>query len=201
MRSAMTRRRKTITFSFLPEIAEQVREVTREEGRTMSELIREALRLYMEERERLRTIRYERAECPRGNAGGREEDTASPASSAGNSNRMSRSWPKSNGGSTDSIVPSKLPTSTFGHPPPPPYPRAPGTGAQAPRIGAGGRGNARSTQGDRGQPGDYHGIRRRHEHVPERGRINRAPGFHPVVCQGDFSRPRESDHSLQHPDA
>lgn len=39
----MTRRRKTITFSLLPEIAEQVREVTREEGRTMSELIREAL--------------------------------------------------------------------------------------------------------------------------------------------------------------
>ncbi len=31
--------------------------------------------------------------------------------------------------------------------------------------------------------------------------VNRAPGFHPVVCQGDFSRPRESDHSLQHPDA
>ena len=32
----------------------------REEGRTMSELIREALRKYMEEREWLRTIRYER---------------------------------------------------------------------------------------------------------------------------------------------
>ena len=31
MRSAMTRRRKTITFSLLPEIAEQVREVTRED--------------------------------------------------------------------------------------------------------------------------------------------------------------------------
>ena len=32
----------------------------RDEGRTMSELIREALRNYMEEREWLRTIRYER---------------------------------------------------------------------------------------------------------------------------------------------
>ena len=32
----------------------------REEGRTMSELIRETLRNYMKEREWLRTIRYER---------------------------------------------------------------------------------------------------------------------------------------------
>ena len=32
----------------------------KEEGRTMSELIREALRNYMEEREWLRDIRYER---------------------------------------------------------------------------------------------------------------------------------------------
>ena len=32
----------------------------REEGRTMSELIREALRNYMEESEWLKTIRYER---------------------------------------------------------------------------------------------------------------------------------------------
>ena len=56
----MTRRTKTITFSLLPEMAEQVQEVMREEGRTMSELIREALRNYIEEREWLRTIRYER---------------------------------------------------------------------------------------------------------------------------------------------
>ena len=41
-------------------MAEQAQDVMREEGRTMSELIREALRNYMEEREWLRTIRYER---------------------------------------------------------------------------------------------------------------------------------------------
>ena len=41
-------------------MAEQVQDVMREEGRTMSELIREALRTYMEEREWLRTIRHER---------------------------------------------------------------------------------------------------------------------------------------------
>ncbi|MXY98374.1 MAG: ribbon-helix-helix protein, CopG family [Gemmatimonadetes bacterium] len=41
-------------------MAEQVQTVMREEGRTMSELIREALRNYMEEREWLRTVRYER---------------------------------------------------------------------------------------------------------------------------------------------
>ena len=56
----MTRKTKTITFSLLPEMAEQVQEVMRDEGRTMSELIREALRNYIEEREWLRTIRYER---------------------------------------------------------------------------------------------------------------------------------------------
>ena len=56
----MTRRTKTITFSLLPEMAEQVQNVMRQEGRTMSELIREALRNYIEEREWLRTIRYER---------------------------------------------------------------------------------------------------------------------------------------------
>ena len=56
----MTRKTKTITFSLLPEMAEQVQEVMRQEGRTMSELIREALRNYIEEREWLRAIRYER---------------------------------------------------------------------------------------------------------------------------------------------
>ena len=56
----INRNTKTITFSLPPEMAEQVQDVMREEGRTMSELIREALRNYMEEREWLRTIRYER---------------------------------------------------------------------------------------------------------------------------------------------
>ena len=54
------RNTKTITFSLPPEMAQQVQDVMREEGRTMSELIREALRNYMEEREWLRTIRYQR---------------------------------------------------------------------------------------------------------------------------------------------
>ena len=56
----INRNTKTITFSLPPEMAEQVQDVMREEGRTMSELIREALRNYMEEREWLRTMRYER---------------------------------------------------------------------------------------------------------------------------------------------
>ena len=54
------RNSKTITFSLPPEMAERVQDVMREEGRTMSELIREALRNYMEEREWIRTIRCER---------------------------------------------------------------------------------------------------------------------------------------------
>ena len=55
-----SRNTKTITFSLPLEMAEQVQGVMKEEGRTMSELIREALRNYMEEREWLRNIRYER---------------------------------------------------------------------------------------------------------------------------------------------
>ncbi len=54
------RNTKTITFSLPPEMAEQVQQVMKVEGRTMSELIREALRNYMEEREWLRDIRYEK---------------------------------------------------------------------------------------------------------------------------------------------
>lgn len=60
MTTRLNRNTKTITFSLPPEMAQQVQEVMREEGRTMSELIREALKNYMEEREWLRTIRYER---------------------------------------------------------------------------------------------------------------------------------------------
>ena len=59
-RPPMSRISKTITFSLPPEMAEQVRRVMREEGRTMSELLREALRLYMDEREWRRTVRYKR---------------------------------------------------------------------------------------------------------------------------------------------
>ena len=54
------RNSKTITFSLPPELAEQVQAVARSEGRNMSELVREAVRNYVEEREWLRGIRYER---------------------------------------------------------------------------------------------------------------------------------------------
>ena len=61
----MPRTTEVITFSIPPEMAEQVRQVVREEGRTMSEFIREAIRLYMEEREWLRRERRKRAEARR----------------------------------------------------------------------------------------------------------------------------------------
>ena len=51
---------RTITFSLPPEMFEQVQRVKDEEGRDMSELVREALRLYMEERELRRQERLER---------------------------------------------------------------------------------------------------------------------------------------------
>ena len=53
------RKSRTITFSLPPEMFEQVDAVRREEGRDMSELVREALRLYMEERELRRQARLE----------------------------------------------------------------------------------------------------------------------------------------------
>ena len=37
----------TITFSLPPEMAQELREVVQEEDRTVSELLREAIRLYM----------------------------------------------------------------------------------------------------------------------------------------------------------
>ena len=54
------RKSRTITFSLPPEMYEEVQRVKDEEGRDMSELVREALRLYMEDRELRREQRLER---------------------------------------------------------------------------------------------------------------------------------------------
>ena len=56
----MPRNRKTITLSLPPEMDQQLRQVVEEEGRTVSELLREAFRLYMEEREWRRQERMQR---------------------------------------------------------------------------------------------------------------------------------------------
>ncbi len=50
----------TITFSLSHEMARELREVVKEEDRTVSELLREAIRLYMEEREWRRRERLQR---------------------------------------------------------------------------------------------------------------------------------------------
>ena len=55
----MPRNTDTITFSLPPEMAQQLRQVVKEEQRTVSELLREAIRLYMEEREWRRRERME----------------------------------------------------------------------------------------------------------------------------------------------
>ena len=54
------RKSRTITFSLPPEMFEEVQQAKEEEGRDMSELVREALRLYMEDRELRRQERLER---------------------------------------------------------------------------------------------------------------------------------------------
>ena len=53
----LSRNRKTITLSLPPEMDDQLRQAVREDGRTLSELLREAFRLYLEERERRRQER------------------------------------------------------------------------------------------------------------------------------------------------
>ena len=54
------RKSKTITFSLPSDMFVEVQRVKDEEGRDMSELVREALHLYMEDRELRREQRQER---------------------------------------------------------------------------------------------------------------------------------------------
>ena len=69
---------RTITFSLPPEMYGQVQRVKAEEGRDMSELVREALRLYMEDRELRREqlrerLRSQQAEHEDAQGGHRDE--------------------------------------------------------------------------------------------------------------------------------
>ena len=57
---AKPRNTDTITFSLPPEMAQQLRQVVKEEDRTVSELLRQAIRIFMEEREWRRRERLER---------------------------------------------------------------------------------------------------------------------------------------------
>ena len=66
MSPKLSRNTETITFSLPPEMAQRLRQVVREEERTVSELLREAIRLYMEEREWRKRERLERL-CSRQN--------------------------------------------------------------------------------------------------------------------------------------
>ena len=65
MSPKLSRNTETITFSLPPEMAQHLREVVKEEERTVSELLREAIRLYMEEREWRRRERLERLQSRR----------------------------------------------------------------------------------------------------------------------------------------
>ena len=63
------RKSRTITFSLPPEMFEEVQRVKEAEGRDMSELVREALRLYMEDRDLRRQERLERLRSRRAETG------------------------------------------------------------------------------------------------------------------------------------
>ncbi len=54
------RRSKTITFSLPPEMEAQVRQVMKEDDLSVSELLRQGIRLFMKEREWRRRERLER---------------------------------------------------------------------------------------------------------------------------------------------
>ena len=54
----MGRTSKTITLSLPPEMVDKIEELMKEEGRTRSELLREALRRYAEEQEMKKIYRY-----------------------------------------------------------------------------------------------------------------------------------------------
>ena len=56
----MGRTTKTISLSVPPEMAEKIKKLMKKEGRTRSELIREALRKYIERREWEEILRYGR---------------------------------------------------------------------------------------------------------------------------------------------
>lgn len=56
----MARTTKTISLSVPPEMAKKIQELMRKEGRTRSELIREALRQYVENQEWKEISRYGR---------------------------------------------------------------------------------------------------------------------------------------------
>jgi CopG family transcriptional regulator/antitoxin EndoAI len=54
----MARVTKTITLSLPPEMVDKIEELMKEEGRTRSEFLREALRRYAEEQEWKKIYRY-----------------------------------------------------------------------------------------------------------------------------------------------
>ena len=54
----MGRTTKTISLSLPPKMAEKIKELMKKEGRTRSELIREALRRYVDEQEWKEIYRY-----------------------------------------------------------------------------------------------------------------------------------------------
>jgi CopG family transcriptional regulator/antitoxin EndoAI len=56
----MARITKTVTLSLPPEMDKKISAMMKKEGRTRSELLREALRRYMEEQEWKETLRYGR---------------------------------------------------------------------------------------------------------------------------------------------
>ena len=68
----MPKKRKTITFSLPPEMEAQLRQVVREDGRTLSDLLREAFRLFLEERE---WRRQERIQMRRSRQTEQQEET------------------------------------------------------------------------------------------------------------------------------
>ncbi len=71
----MPDKRKTVTVSLPPAMEEQLRQVAEEDGRTVSELLREGFRLYLEDREWRREERTQMRRSRRANRKSQEGGT------------------------------------------------------------------------------------------------------------------------------
>ena len=70
----MLRTTKLITISIMPELLERLNEIAKEESRTRSELLREALRHYVAEKELKRLQKYGQRQAAKLGLGERDEE-------------------------------------------------------------------------------------------------------------------------------
>ena len=84
---------------------------------------------------------------------------------------------------------------------PAPAPRAQGASGEAGCVCGRGQGHAHGAAGGLGRRADYHRLCPGPERVPEDQRVDRAPGLHRELREGDSRQPRQCRGALHHPHA